>query len=233
MKSQKNKLIIATASVIAIASLLFLKDRILPPSSDAYEVSSDVVCENNLKRLHRHILEIDDTVPNGLLSKMVNDQGALVSWRVVVFNRLLKSGEIDYTDPWDTNSDSSWDSESNKRMSPSVLFCQDDFNVLNGSSKSEFCDTSYLLLVRDGIKFRDLPHNSVILVESAGCGVHWMKPEDMNINVIRNSNIPFGIGKLNSYHADGVRCMRKDGVVLVIPKNTSKEKVIQLLEGSP
>ncbi len=58
-----------------------------------------------------------------------------------------------------------------------------------------------------------------------------MEPRDFDIQVLSDSDTPFGVGKFNSYHEGYVNALRKNGE-LIHSKNWNKEKVLAVLEGA-
>ncbi len=88
------------------------------------------------------------------------------------------------------------------------------------------------MLVRQKRTLTELPDTAVIVVESVDSGIHWMEPRDLDMRILLDSDTPFGVGKLNSYHDGYVNALRKNGEVVQISKSWNKEKVLAVLEGA-
>ena len=98
---------------------------------------------------------------------------------------------------------------------------------------------SYVMLVRPSPGITEgergtnlLVHDAVLIVESSGCNIEYCEPRDLNWEKLWEGESPFGLGKLNSLHANVVRAVRVDGKVIDIPKEISNDKLRKLLNGS-
>lgn len=152
-----------------------------------------------------------------------------MSWRQQLVN--LGGGSNSFDKEYHLNE--SWNSEWNlsRNIPPySDFICISEFRKHEGKRK-KFSGTSYLMLLR-GHPIDQLPDTAVIVVESADSGIHWMEPRDLDMQILRDSDTPFGVGKLNSYHDGYVNALRKNGEVIQISKSWNKEKVFAVLEGA-
>ena len=196
----------------------------------------DRVCKLRLQELHEVIMEYRKE-HGRLPPPKSSPEGQECSWRVLVAPYI--TAKWDTPCPFPYQFDKSWDDPHNRKLPLSLL--------LNATCPYEgdfigYPFVSYLMLVRpgmeelnsDGAPF-ELPDDAVLLVESAGCGIEFGEPKDIEIGSLFEGESPFGLDKLNSFHpkAKAVRAVRVDGKVIDIPKDISKEDLRKLLEGTP
>jgi len=156
------------------------------------------------------------------------------SWRVLLLP-YLPLGEDAYRD---YRSDEPWDSAHNRRALRSFLrhgfhYCPQD-RVASSDSCHEF--TSYLMVVRgeSGLldRERQAAPEEVLVVESAECGIRFAEPRDILWERLWRGDSPWAVGKLYSRH-DYCWALRRNGQLLVIPRNMSPGQLRLLLEGYP
>ncbi|MHC4178217.1 MAG: hypothetical protein ACYSWU_11965 [Planctomycetota bacterium] len=78
-----------------------------------------------------------------------------------------------------------------------------------------------------------MPPDAVLIVECAKSGIKHAEPRDLHWETLWEGDSPFGKGKLNSFHPNVVKALRVDGKVIDISKNISKERLRELLMGTP
>jgi hypothetical protein len=200
---------------------------LLPCRNETYEVDEDTICQQHLKHIYRFLTEYRQN--NGIYIPpiTVDSNGRSLSWRYLLAKEDFNSMDIAIHYEW--NVMEPWLHKYNQEEIAYPFFhCNTETDLRSYKEKNS--NTSYLMLIHH-FPMDDLPLKAVIIVESAGCGIHWMEPRDLLIDDILTSESPFGIGLLNSHHTDYVWALRKDGKVIQIPKRWSKIKVIRTLEG--
>lgn len=149
----------------------------------------------------------------------------LHSWRTLLLPYLGEEAlyeSLDLQEPWDSEANRQW------HDSPvDVYQCPAD-------SSGRSTDTNYLMIIGEkgvskgseslkAVEVTDGVANTILLVEVAGSGIHWMEPEDL-----RWEETDFavnGANSLSSEHDGGAHVMMCDGAVEFIEDSTLQEDV--------
>ena len=154
------------------------------------------------------------------------------SWRVLILPFLDKD-EL-YTQ---YRFDEPWDGPNNRRLTDqtkSVFHCPSD-------KSGAPTDTSYVVVVgpstvfpgTECTRFDDITDgqvNTILVVEMANSGIHWMEPRDLAFeDAIKGVNPKEGPG-ISSGHEGGAQIAKGDATVKFISNQTPKETLRWLLE---
>jgi hypothetical protein len=236
LKNFKNKthfsiFIFWVCSMILI-SAYFIWIIFFPPRSASFAVPDHKVCTRNLNTLSFLINKYCETKGDDFAPILHdNKTGRKLSWRVGLFNLWVELGKAgEFAKIYDLEEENIWEKDKNLIIAPAIFYCP--MNNTLDNNKESLASTSYLMLVRDKVRYENLSPSAVIIVESTGCNIHWMHPVDINLNDLISSDSPFGLNKLNSNHPEGVKCLCKNGRIITIKRNKSKEQVIKILEGN-
>ena len=182
-------------------------------------------CQNRLKDVHRLIRDNEVEFIDFLSSS------TQCSWRVFLAEKDAdaRGTKTELFRYYDFTTDAPWSYSANKTK-PGYFSCAEMFLLADKRTNS---DADYLMLIRKGMAYEDVPDAAVIIVESTESGIHWMEPKDLDFETLRTAKSPIGRGKLFSYHDDGVNVLRKNGEVVSIKKDYSKEQILAILEGAP
>lgn len=204
-----------------------------PAVSSAPEAPPDKVCEHHLARLGEAIAAYHHE-KGSLPQSMTGVAGFKRSWRVLIAPYLMGSDSqsLDY------RLDEPWDSPHNRQQL--LNWVPGKFTCPLESDRIDYPFASYAMLVRaDSTGSKEgahdvmpLPHDAVLIVESAGCRIEYGEPRDIDIESLFKGDSPFGVGKLNSFHPKVIKALRVDGKVIDIPKDISKEDLRKLLMGA-
>lgn len=195
------------------------------------EMPHDEVCRRNLTYLGIATTRYrNDT--GDLPHDVKSSTGFTESWRL----RLIPyyHGIMELGKPLDYRCEEPWDSPHNLDKAERV--CLLFYSCWVKWPREERPFATYVMLIRPDRQgpngAMSLPDDAVLVVESAGCGIGCFEPKDLHWDDLWKGDSPFGVGKLNSRHADYVRALRVDGEVIEIRKDISKEDLRKLLNGT-
>lgn len=199
--------------------------------SDRNEPSPEDLCKANLKQIAIALLNYH-SVHNAYPPAYVADSKGrpMHSWRVLLLPYLNQNSlyeRYDFTEPWNGPNNSGL-AEQFPQLS--VYSCPDD------SSKA---DTSYLVVVGKetmwpgGVGFSgEIPdgfENTIILVESADSGIHWMEPRDLSLSSLPQEINPVEGTGISSSHSGGAYVVTADGGLHFLEDDLSAEMLKKLL----
>ena len=198
-------------------------------------------CQNNLKQIALGLHIYHDRYGCFPPAYVADEQGRpMHSWRVLILPF------VEHADIYaQYNFDEPWDGPSNRRLLsmkvPSVFRCPED----SGSPTA----TSYVAVVGPQtmwpgsacLKLGDIADgtsNTLMVVEIANSGVHWMEPRDLEFADLPMSVNPESGGGISSLHRYeswwpkrpyGANAVMADGAVSMLPTELSPEKLRALL----
>jgi len=232
-------------AVVFLAVFLFLLCSgilvalLLPAVQSAREAARRSQCTNNLKQIALAMHNYHDTYKSFPPAYIADESGRpMHSWRVLILPFLEQGPLFDQY-----NFDEPWDSPENLVLAdlmPDVFRCPSD--VSSGP-----LETSYAMIVGpgtlfDGVDpagFRDIldgTSNTLLSVEAAGSGIHWMEPRDLDFEQLRlQINGPAGFG-IRSHHPRGVEAAMCDGSVHFLSNGLDPkvlERLITIADGEP
>jgi prepilin-type processing-associated H-X9-DG protein len=151
------------------------------------------------------------------------------SWRVLILPQL---GRMDLYRAY--HFDEPWDGPNNRLLAATHVRDYECPSAANGSAS-----TNYLAVVGPGSVWRegrstklgeitDGPANTILVVEVASSGVHWMEPRDLDMLPLAPGINPAGQG-ISSRHTDGANVVMADGSVRFLPDGLIPAEVNALL----
>ncbi len=206
-----------------------------PTRSSVRALPADKSCNIKLMAIGRAIAKY--RAEKGRLPQTeVGPTGLEHSWRTLVAPYVRE--QMDSRRDIGYRFDESWDSPHNLQRLQSQIPRRYTCPLEPRPAADAF--TSYVMLVRSDSANAAagehaavrLPEDAVLIVESAGCGIEYAEPRDIEMGSLFEGESPFGVGKLNSYHPHVVKALRVDGKVIDIPKSIGEEKLRRLLDGS-
>ena len=195
-------------AIVLFVLILFGIALLLPAISCASEAARRMQCSNNMKQivlaLHNYH-QVYDCFPPACVA---DENGKpMHSWRVLILPYVESESLYEQ---YDFNE--SWDGPNNRKLleyRPRVYVCPSDRKA---NEEGAIC-TSYIALVGsnaafDGEKSRTLTDvdffggasNTIILVETAGAGIGWTEPKDLDMDAITVVDDSASQVKLTSRH---------------------------------
>ncbi len=189
------------------------------------EIGRMALCKNNMKELGLALLVFHDVnkhFPG--YDDPDNPEYSPCSWRVHLLPQLQRKDlheRYDRTQPWDSNANVAL-----QEISIDLLHCPTDPNTRNDGHT----DTDYVSIVGPNCVFCDKgsitiddisdgASNTIMLVESADTGIHWMEPRDLKFEdarIVEDDSTGSGI---RSYHAGVVMTTFCDGSAKGVSKD--------------
>jgi hypothetical protein len=239
--SSPTVLIVVVVLVVCLLLLCsgILVALLLPAVQSAREAARRAQCTNNLKQIALAMHNYHDTYGSLPPAYIADESGRpMHSWRVLILP-FLEQGALfaQY------NFDEPWDSPENLALAdlmPEVFRCPSD-------ASSGALETGYAMIVGPGTlfdgadpaRFQDITDgtsNTLLSVEAAGSGIHWMEPRDLDVEQLRlQINGPAGFG-IRSHHPGGVEAAMCDGSVHFLSNSLDPkmlERLITIADGEP
>ena len=233
-KSSSAPIILAVLAVAGMAILFcggILVALLLPAVQAAREAARRSQCTNNLKQVGLAVLNYHDVYkcfPAAVLTD--EDDQPMRSWRVAILPYVEQQplfDQYDFSEPWDGPSNRAFHS-----VSIPVYRCPSD-----GPTSPQ---TSYVMIVGEGTiggtpnetvrmaDVRDGTSNTIVAIEVAVSGIHWMEPRDMTVEeAVAYITDPAANGQRRA-HPGGVNALFADGSVRFIPESIDPQ-VLRLL----
>jgi prepilin-type processing-associated H-X9-DG protein len=193
---------------------------LLPAVQQAREAARRSQCQNNLKQiglaLHNYA-DVNGTLPPAYVADA--DGKPLHSWRVLILPYLDQKPLYDsynFSEPWDGPNNSRLLSQM-----PSVYRCPSD-PLGNGSTHTAYAGVFGEHCIFRGsapVGFRDITDgtsNTLLVGETDGAGIPWMKPDDINVELHPSIGDTQGF---SSHHAGGVQFLMADGAVRFVSQH--------------
>jgi prepilin-type processing-associated H-X9-DG protein len=215
--------VLLVSPVIGIPGLLSLDSRSRP-------VSRRSQCKNNLKQIGLALYNYHDKYGSFPPAYVADENGRPIhSWRVLLLPFLEQVplyNRYRFDEPWD--------GPHNKKLADTILPI---FNCPSGDHGGTGIDstmTNYVVIVGPATAwpengptalkdFSDGPPNTLLVVEVANCGIHWMEPRDLHVGQMAPTiNAKSGQG-ISSRHTGGANVLAADGSVRFIPESLSIE----------
>jgi prepilin-type processing-associated H-X9-DG protein len=235
---------IAIVLAVVVAAVLLcglgLVALMLPAVGAAREAARRSQCTNNLKQIGLAMHNYHD-VYGSLPPAVITDEDGqpMRSWRVAVLPFLESAPTYDQYD-----SNEPWDGPNNRALEDartSVYVCPSDIPT------GPF-DTSYVMIVGKGtlggapneaVRFQDVTDglsNTILAIEVAESGIHWMEPRDMTVDeAVAYITDPWASGGRHA-HPGGVNVLLGDGSVSFLSESTDPQTLRLLLtrdDGQP
>lgn len=213
----------------------------LPSLNHGPESGRRSACKNNLKRiglaLHDYHAFYDSFPPAFIADK---EGRPMHSWRVLILPQL---GQLPLYDLY--RFDEPWDGPNNRRLGDQILevYCcpsedrpRDPARSQDPRWSNESTLTSYLAVIGPETAWpgamstspsdlRDGASATILVVEVANSGIHWMEPRDLHILQMAPSvQAKEGQG-ISSRHNGGAHALFGDGGVRFVSESLSREQV--------
>ncbi len=205
------------------------------PSFDngAPQAARRTQCVNNLKLIILALQSYHDTYGSFPPAYVVHENGRpMHSWRVLILPFLEQDDlydQYDFSEPWDEPNNSKL-----AARIPKVFQCPSNYN------RGQSLMTSYVVVVGPetawlGEKARTLgdmkdgTSNTILVVEVADSGIHWMEPRDFHVLQMSTTiNSPAGQG-ISSKHPGGAQVGLADGSTSFVPEDWTPQTLKALL----
>jgi prepilin-type processing-associated H-X9-DG protein len=226
-------IILAVGLVVCLFCGGILVALLLPAVQAAREAARRAQCSNNLKQIGIGILNYHDTYkcfPAAVLTD--EDEQPMRSWRVAILPYVEKGRlfeQYDFSEPWD--------GPNNRALHGTPVptyVCPSDAGPTSAQ-------TSYVMIVGEGtlggtpnetVRMRDVKDglsNTILAIEVAASGIHWMEPRDMTVNeAVGYITDPAASGQQHP-HPGGVNVLLGDGSVRFISESIDPEMLRRLL----
>ena len=194
----------AMAKGVAATVILFFICIIHPVLPAAREAARRLQCLNNLKQIALALHRYHDTLGSFPPAYVPGPDGKpWHSWRVLILPFIEQEGlykQYDFDEPWDGPNNGTL-----ARSRPLLYRCPAEPNSQTPPT------TNYLAVVgpkaawtgsepRGLGEFRDGTDSTIIVVEVAGSGIHWMEPRDLSFDEARRGINPPGQVGISSHH---------------------------------
>jgi hypothetical protein len=218
---------LAVGSVIAL--FIFL---LLPNVRYAPEAARRMQCSNHLKQIGLALQNYHDgygTLPPAYVADA--EGKPMHSWRVLILPYMEHKGlytRYNFNEPWN--------GPNNSRLHREVVheFC------CPSRSRQESTETSYVAVVdpqtawprEKAIGFSSVTDgnsNTILVVEMAKSGIHWMEPRDLQMAEIPIAVNQKGSRGISSEHANVALALFADGHTAALTYNTPAEIIRRLL----
>ena len=224
-------IVVLALAVVLVCSGLPIA-LLLPAVQSAREAARRAQCSNNLKQIGLAIHNYHDCYGCLPPAYIPDENGEpMHSWRVLILP-FLEQGPLH--DQY--NFDEPWDSPVNAALAdlmPETYRCPSD-------GTAAMSETSYALIVGPGTLFEDAEvtrfgdvldglSNTIMVVEVAGAGIHWLEPTDLDLEQLSlRINQPVGPG-IRSHHPGGVNVLICDGSVRFVSETIDPEVLRALI----
>jgi prepilin-type processing-associated H-X9-DG protein len=205
---------------------------VLFPDSGSHQVPKRSVCARNLGKIAMALLQYEMVYSHFPPAYIADKNGKpMHSWRVLILP-FLDQGALYNAYRFDEP----WDGPHNRKLitvAMPIFQCPSDRTVSPTM-------TSYVAVVGAGTAwpgatsskltdFTDGPSETIMLVEMANSGIHWMEPKDLDFATIPLTFNPKSGKGISSGHASGVNVAFADGSVHFLADDLSPGVVRALL----
>ncbi len=216
-------------------ALLVLVPLLLPLYNPAFQAKHRAQCNNNLKQIALALHCYHDTYGYLPPAYIADENGRpMHSWRVLILPYMEHQtlyDQYDFNEPWD--------GPNNSKLADtpiSAFTCPAD-------SKHPSTITSYLAVIGPNTAwpenqptrfgdFTDGSSNTLLLVESANSGIHWMEPRDLHVGQMAPTINPAARQGISSLHPGGANAAVADGSVRFLPDTVLPEDLRAILTRS-
>ena len=207
---------------------------LLPAVQAAREAARRSQCMNNLKQIAlamHNYHDVNNCFPPAVITD--KDGRPMRSWRVAILPYMEQSPLFERY-----KSNEPWDGPSNRNLhniTVPTYRCPSDPGPANST------ETNYVMIVgkdsfgglpNEAIHMRDIRDglsNTIMIVEVAGSGIHWMEPRDLSVEEIQR-RINDGSGKwISSRHPGGANVALGDASVRFLAQTIDRETLRRLI----
>ena len=224
--ASKGHKVAVTAAALAI--FLVLAWLLLSAVTNPRTFSRQHSCNNNLRTIGLALTQYHDTI-GCFPPATINDASGkpMHSWRVLLLPYLDQKALYDRY-----RFDEPWDGPNNRKLHNEVMKCY--CCPADGGSRSS-TQTSYLAVqgghtiwLGDYTRMADLldgSSNTVMLVETANSGIHWMEPRDLRADELPMAIHPGQSQGISSQHPGGAHVLFADCHVQFVHNGILPEKL--------
>jgi hypothetical protein len=202
MKLTRILAVVAALSVFVLAAFLVHAIR------NAQEAARDLSCQGRLNQLQQALSNYEYV--NGHLPPayiLGPDGQPWHSWRVLLLPHMEGQDVFDQY-----RFDEPWNGPNNRRLADQISI--DRFQCPGGSDFEQTYNTNYVALVGEGTAFpgdkttrftdfSDGKENTILLVEMADSGIHWMEPRDIELDSLAVGHSSGTTPAISSPHPKG------------------------------
>lgn len=227
--------------LVIIGGGIFISFLMLPEIRSVRPAGHRTTCKNNLKLIGLALHNYHDRYGSFPPAYIADENGKpMHSWRVLLLPFL------DAEDVYQKyRFDEPWDGPNNRLLAKDIFRAKTDYGLLsvfNCPSETEpgTVMTNYVAVVgpetcwqgTDGVKLDDIKDgasNTLLVVEVANSGIHWMEPRDLHVGQMTPMiNAKAGQG-ISSRHPGGAQVLRADGSVWFLSEKLPTATVRGLL----
>jgi len=220
-----------TACMIVVGlSIFWIKYYLRPPRESGPHRPT---CANNLRNIALALNNYESTYRRFPPAYIADESGKpMHSWRVLILPFL------DHKHLYDQyNFDEPWDGPNNSRLHDAFMHA---FRCPKDQPAENVTDTSYVVVVGPNTIFRgaeslgldyivrtDDASRTLMVVEVANSGIHWMEPRELHVTQMATTiNPPAGQG-ISSNHPGGVYVSFSDGRIRFLDGEAVSQKQLQ------
>ena len=232
----RSRLVTWVEAGVIVALLGILIAILLPPVQSVNTSARRKQCADNIKQITLALHTYHDAYGSFPPAYVADEDGQpMHSWRVLILPFL---GHQELYDQYDFGQP--WDGPNNRGLilsiPPAVFSCPADM-------AAGPYDTSYVLVTGEDSawpddhapnldEFTDDRERTIVLVEVANSGIHWMEPRDLPLSeALRGINAKTGLG-ISSRHRGGAFSGRADGSAWFVSESLSREQLRGILTPS-
>ncbi len=216
-------------SIIVWTAVIFVVGICAMPFSrfGAREAARRMQCSNHLRQIGLALHNYHDTYGSLPPAYVADADGKPIhSWRVLILPFMENKPLYDKY-----RFDEAWDGPNNSKLHGEIVHV---FSCPSQPGRQRRTDTSYVVVsgpvtAWPGDKpvklseFTDGTSNTILVVEIANSGIHWMEPRDLQID-----EMPMSVGTsmtqgISSHHPNVVMAVYADGHTQALTKNTPPE----------
>lgn len=198
---------------------------LLPAVQAAREAARRSQCNNNLKQIGLAMQNYADVYKEFPPAYLADAEGKpMHSWRVLILPYMEQEALYNRY-----RFDEPWDGPNNSRLAaemPPAYRCPSDAVTTN--------TTDYVVITGPGTMFdgdksigfgsiKDGTSNTLLVVESANAGVHWMEPRDLDAGQMTFTVNGPGGSEISSNHPGGAEAVFADGATRFISGSVSPQ----------
>ena len=203
--------VVAVVAAIFCLGLPVLIALLLPATQAAREAARRSQCSNNLKQIGLGIHSYHDVYKCFPAAVLTDEDGQpMRSWRVAILPFIEQQPlfeEYDFSEPWDGPSN-----QALHGVSLPAYRCPSD-------AGPDSVETSYVMIVGERTiggtpdetvriaDVRDGTSNTIVAIEVAASGIHWMEPRDMTVDE--------AVDYITNWRASGQRLPHPGGINVV------------------
>lgn len=219
-----------------IAFMLLVIVSLMIPSTGSRPVTPRSNCHNNLRQIAVALHCYHDTYGSFPPAYIADKNGRpMHSWRVLILPFMEQQQVYDLY-----RFDEPWDGPNNRRLHGHGLpYIRCPAEVARGQ-RDPMTETSYVVVVGSKTAFpgdkcvalgdiADDHENTILVVEVAGSGIHWMEPRDLHVTQMARAINPAKGQGISSRHKLGAHAILADGSVQYLDAVQTTEADIQAM----